>query len=69
MATILFIFIGYLRRKKFIPEGVEWSDKMLYYICCIFLTPIFGPYFFRGLMEAKPSDPNKPSRGIYTYVE
>jgi hypothetical protein len=69
MVTLLFILIAYAIRKRYLPEDATRGDKVLYYVFSVVATPLFGPWFFRKLMESKPADPNEPSSGVFNFVE
>ena len=46
MVTLLFILIAYAIRKKYLPEDASRGDKLLYYLFCVFLTPLIGPWVY-----------------------
>ena len=69
MVTLTFILIAYAIHKRFLPEDATKGDKILYYILSVVMTPLFGPWFFKSMMESKPSDPNEPSSGVYICVD
>ena len=69
MVTLTFILIAYFIRKRFLPEDATRGDKFLYYIFSVVMTPLFGPRFFKSLIESKPSDPSEPSSGVYICVD
>ena len=66
MVTLLFILIAYAIRKRYLPEDATRGDKVLYYIFSVIATPLFGPWFFKIIINSKPSDPNKPSRMLWS---
>lgn len=55
----LSLIIAYLLRNKFVPKNAARADKIIYYVCCVGLTPIFGPLFFKILIES-PIENRKP---------
>lgn len=61
MITLTFILIAYLIRGRFLPEEATRSDKVLYYVASVVMTPLIGPWFFKGLISSKSADPNSPS--------
>jgi len=69
MVTLLFILIAYAIRKRYLPEDATREDKVLYYIFSVVATPLFGPMFFKKLIESKPADPNEPSTVVFNFVE
>ena len=68
MITLTFILIAYVIRKRFLYEDASFGDKVMYYGFSVIMTPIFGPWFFKKLIDSKPADPNKKSTGIFPYV-
>ena len=69
MITLTFILIAYLIRKKYLYEGAPFSDKLIYYGFSVIMTPLFGPKFFKKLIESKPSDRKGKSTGIFPVVD
>ena len=68
MVTLTFLIIAYAIRKRFLPEGISRGDRILYYLFSVVMTPLFGPWFFKNLMESKPySEEHKSSGCIGTY--
>ncbi len=55
----LSLIIAYLLRNKFVPKNAARADKIIYYVCCVGLTPILGPFFFKILIES-PIEDRKP---------
>lgn len=68
MLTLTFLIIAYAIRKRFVPEGTSRADRVLYYVLSVVMTPLFGPWFFKMLIESKPADPEEPSSTIWPYV-
>ena len=66
MVTLLFILIAYAIQKRYLPEDATRGDKVLYYIFSVVATPLLGPWFFKIIINSKPSDPNKPSRMLWS---
>jgi len=68
MVTLTFLFIAWLIRKRFVPEGTSRGDKVLYYLFSVTMTPLFGPWFFKVLIESKHTSHKDPCGGVYPYV-
>lgn len=62
MVTTLFLIIAYLRRKQFLAPGTPTSNKALYYILNVPLTPIFGPILYTWITKSKNT--NTPTDSI-----
>lgn len=68
MVTLTFILIAYLIRGRFLPEEATRGDKVLYYAASIVMTPIFGPWFFKILIESKSSDRHEPGSHVFPNI-
>lgn len=66
MVTTLFLIIAFCIRKRFIAADTKRSDKILYYLFSVCLTPLVGPWVFKLITDGEPADPNEPSTGVYT---
>lgn len=62
MVTMTFLFIAWLIRKRFVPEGTSRGDKVFYYLCSVAMTPLFGPWFFKVLIESKAMSPEEKKK-------
>lgn len=69
MITLTFILIAFCLQKRFVSKNALWSDKLLYYGFSVVLTPLLGLPLYRSLMEARPSDTNDPSYGVFPAVD
>lgn len=68
MVTLLFIFIAYLMRKKYLADSANNWEKLIYYSVCVVVTPLFGPRLYKWLMEPNPEDNNKGDGQNYGYT-
>jgi hypothetical protein len=68
MITLIFLLIAYCIRNKYLSENARWYDKVLYYVSCVFLTPLFGPWFYKLLTEGRPADPDEEDSDVYPYI-
>jgi hypothetical protein len=59
----LFLIIAFLIRKNFLPKNATTSDKVLYYIFSVTMTPLIGPFFAKMLLESEFSDHDDDSGG------
>ncbi len=68
MIILTFILIAYVIRKRFLPDDAKRMDMVLYYVSCVFLTPLFGPWFYKLLTEGMPADPDEEDSDVYPYI-
>jgi len=70
MVTLTFLFIAWLIRKRFVPEGTSRISKVFYYLFCVTMTPLFGPWIFKFIADSKvmtPEEEKKQHGYGYTY--
>lgn len=53
MVVLVFLLIAYSIRHKFLRENTPNADKALYYAFCVFMTPLFGPWVYKMIVESK----------------
>ena len=69
MLTITFLIIAHLMRHRYITPDTPLWGKLIYYAFSVWLTPLFGPRFFKWCLEDDHSDPGKPTRIVFPAVD
>ena len=49
MVTALWLIIAYALRKRYLPDDASFKEKLVYYGCCVALTPLIALLFFHAI--------------------